>query len=252
MVICTRDLVEIEKHRGKAVIGGKLDVLYQGGSSDLEGIIYKNAHGKFSVQICKDRSVVLTATHLEPRGAFKKPIPHTCFLRIEESDINFILASNDKKTIETIKGRSVLKRGLVGAVVLGPVGAIVGGMSGVKDKKKQKSFVSNMYVLNYTDNDGTIQEIEFSAEGVDMSSNMSITTFSNVFRQVFPQKCYYNEVPQFVLNQYKKEEVVEAAEAEKTVVHDPYEQLKKLKELLDLGIVTVEEFEEKKKQLLNM
>ena len=34
--------------------------------------------------------------------------------------------------------------------------------------------------------------------------------------------------------------------------NDPYEELKKLKELLDLGIVTEEEFETKKKQLLDL
>lgn len=33
---------------------------------------------------------------------------------------------------------------------------------------------------------------------------------------------------------------------------DPYEELKKLKELLDLGIVTEEEFNTKKKQLLDL
>ena len=36
------------------------------------------------------------------------------------------------------------------------------------------------------------------------------------------------------------------------VSSDPYEELKKLKELLDLGIVTEEEFETKKKQLLDL
>ncbi len=35
-------------------------------------------------------------------------------------------------------------------------------------------------------------------------------------------------------------------------VSDPYEELKKLKELLDLGIVTEEEFNIKKKQLLDL
>ena len=33
---------------------------------------------------------------------------------------------------------------------------------------------------------------------------------------------------------------------------DPYEELKKLKELLDMGIVTQEEFDTKKKQLLDL
>lgn len=33
---------------------------------------------------------------------------------------------------------------------------------------------------------------------------------------------------------------------------DPYEQLKKLKELLDMGILTQDEFDAKKKQILNI
>ena len=37
-----------------------------------------------------------------------------------------------------------------------------------------------------------------------------------------------------------------------TAASDPYEELKKLKELLDLGIVTEEEFNTKKKQLLDL
>ena len=34
--------------------------------------------------------------------------------------------------------------------------------------------------------------------------------------------------------------------------NDPYEELKKLKELLDMGIINEEEFESKKKELLNL
>ena len=34
--------------------------------------------------------------------------------------------------------------------------------------------------------------------------------------------------------------------------NDPYEEIKKLKELLDLGVITEEEFNQKKKSLLNL
>ena len=44
----------------------------------------------------------------------------------------------------------------------------------------------------------------------------------------------------------------EAAKSSSAVHTDPYEELKRLKELLDLGIVTEEEFETKKKQLLDL
>ena len=46
-------------------------------------------------------------------------------------------------------------------------------------------------------------------------------------------------------NRQINEEITESS-------NDPYEELKKLKELLDLGIISEEEFESKKKELLNI
>ena len=48
------------------------------------------------------------------------------------------------------------------------------------------------------------------------------------------------------------QETVKSGGTEAPAVSDPYEEVKKLKELLDLGIVTEEEFETKKKQLLDL
>ena len=48
------------------------------------------------------------------------------------------------------------------------------------------------------------------------------------------------------------QETAKSGGAEAPAASDPYEELKKLKELLDLGIVTEEEFETKKKQLLDL
>jgi len=48
-------------------------------------------------------------------------------------------------------------------------------------------------------------------------------------------------------------ELPESSETAISAMHiDPYEELKKLKELLDMGIVTEEEFTIKKKQLLKL
>lgn len=49
-----------------------------------------------------------------------------------------------------------------------------------------------------------------------------------------------------------EEPAAPAEEAAPAKSMDPYEELKKLKELLDLDIVTKEEFETKKKQLLDL
>ena len=48
------------------------------------------------------------------------------------------------------------------------------------------------------------------------------------------------------------QETAKSRGAEAPAAPDPYEELKKLKELLDLGIVTEVEFESKKKQLLDL
>ena len=48
------------------------------------------------------------------------------------------------------------------------------------------------------------------------------------------------------------EKMREPKEPEPTAAPDPYEELKKLKELLDLDIITKEEFDIKKKKLLDL
>ena len=67
---------------------------------------------------------------------------------------------------------------------------------------------------------------------------------------------------ELALREFEKQRVSNASESDVTVqsnqmigrppAMDPYEELKKLKELLDLDIVTKEEFEAKKKQLLDL
>lgn len=51
-------------------------------------------------------------------------------------DKNLISISlEDKQQIYENKEKSVIGRALVGGLVLGPVGAVIGGMTGIKDKK---------------------------------------------------------------------------------------------------------------------
>ena len=57
---------------------------------------------------------------------------------------------------------------------------------------------------------------------------------------------------EFISNIGKKKDEVKESVSNITTPVDPYEELKKLKELLDMGIITQEEFDQKKKQLLNL
>ena len=53
---------------------------------------------------------------------------------------------------------------------------------------------------------------------------------------------------------YKTRENNQMKDEENTIKNqnDPYDELKKIKELLDMGIITQEEFDTKKKELLNL
>jgi len=65
-------------------------------------------------------------------------------------DIKNLSVCTEKEVQE--KSRSVIGRGVVGGVLLGPVGAIVGGLSGVKNKQTTKE--TCYLVIDYQGSDG--------------------------------------------------------------------------------------------------
>ena len=69
--------------------------------------------------------------------------------------VNFVETSKVSEVLE--KDKSVLKRAAVGTL-LGPVGAIVGGMSGIGSKKKEKN--NRIIVIGYM-SDGEQKQITF-------------------------------------------------------------------------------------------
>ncbi|MBD3107907.1 hypothetical protein IEO70_05970 [Bacillus sp. AGMB 02131] len=57
------------------------------------------------------------------------------------------------------KDKSVVGRAVVGGLLIGPLGAIVGGISGIGSKKKKKSKL--FVVINYISKDGETKSISF-------------------------------------------------------------------------------------------
>lgn len=85
-------------------------------------------------------------------GAVKdKPVVHLSLDKIVNADV-----IREKDIIE--KQKSVAGRAAVGGLILGPLGAIVGGMSGIGSKKKTK--VKYYMVINYK-KDGEIKVLSF-------------------------------------------------------------------------------------------
>lgn len=80
---------------------------------------------------------------------------------------NQIVAANvitEKEIIESDK--SVVGRAVVGGVLLGPLGAIVGGMSGIGNKTKASTHY--FMVINYKSNTGETKILSFEIVGASL------------------------------------------------------------------------------------
>jgi hypothetical protein len=146
------------------------------------------------------------------------------------------LETNDN-TYEVTVGKKghPIARAIVGNALFGSTGAIVGAVS-ARDtrqlKTKKDGYIFNIYYLSSTDNK-TIR-----------SFNLKLSTYEKAleFQRLFEKIVDFNS----------EEAGNEKSDDAKTISsHDYIEELKQLKELLDSGIITNEEFENKKKQILN-
>lgn len=95
---------------------------------------------------------------------------------------------------------------------------------------KKKKITEKFFTVDYEEN-GLENTILFSGSQAQKAHSETFTRLSK-----------------YKLNNRSNESV----QQETVQTNDPYEELKKLKELLDMGIVTQEEFDKKKKELLGL
>lgn len=107
-------------------------------------------------------------------------------LRIESGDTNFELpvdrlrAAAAKTHTELLqKQKSIAGRAVVGGLLLGPVGAIVGGMTGI-GKKEQKG---NYLVLNYVTRDGDVDAMVFWCGSLSVAEKFAKTASASILTQ---------------------------------------------------------------------
>lgn len=126
-------------------------------------------------------------------------------------------------------------RAVVGGALFGGVGAIVGGST-----RKQKNICSSLR-LRVGLKDTYPQNLYFDFISMDTDRSSSVyDTFME----------FANNLMSFFNNEIKK--IESQSKSSNNSKMNPYEELIELKKLLDLGIVTQEEFDQKKKQLLNL
>lgn len=101
-------------------------------------------------------------TELEIKSRIVKNKP------IVKLSLEQIIAANcvtEKEIIE--KSKSVAGRAIAGGVLLGPLGAIIGGMSGVGNK--QKSETHYYMIINYKSRDEEIKVLSFEIVGASLN-----------------------------------------------------------------------------------
>lgn len=155
---------------------------------------------------------------------------------------NYDLLENDLAVESGGLGRAV-----VGNAIAGPVGGILGSMTA---KRKTKKSI-DMLALHITTNNFCFPSIMISY--IKSETKTKSSKYANALSQAHNTIACLNLI--FAQNTDINETI---AEKEMNVSNtdeptsNPYEEVKQLKELLDMGIISQEEFDQKKKELLKL
>lgn len=135
---------------------------------------------------------------------------------------------------------------LVGGAFFGPVGAMAGAVTG---GKKTKKTVENLVLkINLNDMDFPCVMITYLNKSTKVSSNTYRDAVSSAQETI---SCLELILDQISPNQPDQTVAVNVTQNSIDSI-DPVEEVKKHKELLDMGIITLEEFNQKKRELLGL
>lgn len=181
-------------------------------------------------------------------GKFRAIIHDICII-LDWNDINFIEYAYEDDEKERYKNKSVVGRSIALGVLTGGIGTIIGGMSGIGQKKLNSQMtVESLFSINFNDEEGNVQEINLLSEGTtkDKTAFKMYETQRKNLKFVSPE------------DKLLSSRVVEARGLRSTTETSTspaavsnLDEIKKLKELLDIGAITQDEFDAKKSELLN-
>lgn len=101
--------------------------------------------------------VNITADDNNDRLIIKGKFSNIQEVNLKYEQITGITCTTEKEIID--KNKSVVGRAAIGGVLLGPLGAIVGGMSGVGNKQQKKT--RYYMIINYKSRDGETKILSF-------------------------------------------------------------------------------------------
>lgn len=145
-----------------------------------------------------------------------------------------------EETHDETKRKHGMARAITGGIIAGPVGAIAGAVSG---HDKVKGFIDRLGVTVYL-KDGATMDIMTIRKPIKVSdAGFQVQEYNLLCRKL-------NSI--LVANQNAQQSQPNEPVQENVEETDAAEQIRKFKSLLDDGIITQEEFEAKKKQLLGL
>lgn len=146
-----------------------------------------------------------------------------------QDQIDFFVIEPQKQIVEK-KSKSIVGRALLGGVLLGPVGAIVGGMTGIGNKEVKITQVDNILTIKLTNSE---TYLTFSVD------NKHFKDTENYLKKHFKTK--YKSA-----DELEKLQTANSSASNLSIA----DELLKLKSLLDSGILTQAEFDNQKQKLL--
>lgn len=158
---------------------------------------------------------------------------------------------NDSKT--QTKRKHALTRAAVGTL-LGPVGTVAGALTSKKETTTiSKDFVDHLGVIIHL-SDGTMFEITYFNSTLKADNSLvtesidKVNELATILEAGIANAKKQPDDPQIETT----EPAVEQSTPQSSPATDPLDEIKKLKGLLDIGAITQEEFDAKKKQLLDL
>ncbi|MGM0238533.1 SHOCT domain-containing protein [Enterococcus sp. AZ103] len=168
-----------------------------------------------------------------------------------------VLASQTAGGSSTDTTENTVKKGKTGRIaagavigtMLGPVGTVVGAYAGSKgkDKKKVKGNKTTRHNSNTTQTTEAVEvkslaKINLKRISDDRSITLTINADTRDYNELLSLQTVSTEI------EIDQETGIEEPKSREDII----KELKELKELVDMGIVTQEEFDAKKKELLNL
>ncbi len=119
---------------------------------------------------------------------FKPPLSKMEPKLLEYNRIKSVNFFTEKEIIE--KSKSVVGRAVVGGVLLGPLGAVVGGVSGVGDKKKEQTEGYIEIAYSTREDEAEIKTILLKVVGASIGWSKFMDTLRKVTNTVQEQSKY--------------------------------------------------------------